>query len=258
MNSIAGTFAKLSGVRKAVAAALNENVLPGYQKGVRTRDHFTPDLVGHYFVQVASHVETLRRSLPDLYGDFHFVQATPGTQMATTPPSWEYSRTQLERLVRDIDQVFEIRANCELGQPAAEALRRVFVTHGRSNDWRQVQAFLEKDVGLQTIELAQQPSGGRTVIEKLDDNASRCDSAVIVMTCDDLANQDEARVRENVMHELGFFQGRYGRARVVLLHEDGVNIPSNLGGVVYIPYPKGAVDAGFHVLQRELKAIYRL
>ena len=109
-----------------------------------------------------------------------------------------------------------------------------------------------------TIELEQQPSGGRTLIEKLDDNAARCDSAVVVMTGDDLANEDEARVRENVMHELGFFQGRYGRDRVVLLHEDGVHTPSNLGGVVYVPYPKGRVDAGFHVLQRELKAIYKL
>ena len=35
-------------------------------------------------------------------------------------------------------------------------------------------------------------------------------------------------------------------------------MPSNLGGVVYVPYPKGNVDAGLHVLQRELKAIYKL
>src|ERR1700761_5843753 len=36
------------------------------------------------------------------------------------------------------------------------------------------------------------------------------------------------RVRENVMHEIGFFQGSYGRTFVVLLHEEGVNVPTNL------------------------------
>ena len=78
------------------------------------------------------------------------------------------------------------------------------------------------------------------------------------MTGDDVANEDEARVRENVMHEIGFFQGRYGRNSVVLLHEEGVNIPSNLAGVAYIPFPGGSISSGFHVLQRELKALYKL
>ena len=134
----------------------------------------------------------------------------------------------------------------------------MFITHGRSDDWRPVQTFIEKDVNLQTIELEQEPNLGRTIIEKLDDNSSRRDSAVIVMTGDDVANENEARVHENVMHEIGFFQGRYGRSRVILLHEDGVNIPTNLAGVVYIPFPKKGIEAGFHVLQRELKAIYKI
>lgn len=134
----------------------------------------------------------------------------------------------------------------------------MFITHGHSNDWRTVQAFIEKDVGLPTIELAQEPNLGRTIIEKLIDNSTRCNSAVIVMTGDDVANEDEARVRENVMHEIGFFQGCYGRNLVVLLHEDGVNIPTNLAGVAYIPFPKGNIEAGLHVLHRELKAIYKL
>jgi predicted nucleotide-binding protein len=78
------------------------------------------------------------------------------------------------------------------------------------------------------------------------------------MTGDDIIPGSEARVRENVMHEIGFFQGRYGRDRVVLLHEEGVNVPTNLTGVAYVPFPKGRVEAGFHVLQRELKALYNL
>jgi len=127
-----------------------------------------------------------------------------------------------------------------------------------SNDWREIQPFIEKDVGLQTIELAQEANMGRTIIEKLIDNAARCDSAVIVMTGDDITNEDEARVRENVMHEIGFFQGCYGRNLVILLYEEGVNIPTNLAGVAYVPFPKGSIGSVLHVLQRELKAIYKI
>jgi predicted nucleotide-binding protein len=89
-----------------------------------------------------------------------------------------YSRSQVERLIRDIEQIFEIRANSELEQPKQEALRRVFITHGRFDDWRAVQTFIEKDVQLPTIELAQEPNLGRTIIEKLVDSAALCDSAV--------------------------------------------------------------------------------
>ena len=120
-----------------------------------------------------------------------------------------------------------------------------------------VQPYIEKDLRLATLELAQEPSLGQTLIEKLVANAGRCDSAVIVMTGDDLA-ENETRVRENVMHEIGYFQGRYCRRAVVLLHEDGAKVPTNLGGIAYVPFPKGNIEAVFHVLQRELTALYKV
>jgi len=263
MSELSIAMAKLSGIRKAVIALMNENVSRNRSAGeILTRTNYQPELIQHYFIQAAGHLETLKGLLPDLFGDFQAIATEPDLAMvplaAGEAAPQHFSRAQAERLVRDIDQIFEVRANSELEQPKAEALRCVFLTHGRSNDWRRVQPFIEKDVGLKTIELAQEANLGRTIIEKLIDNASRCDSAVIVMTGDDVANEDEARVRENVMHEIGFFQGRYGRSFVALLHEDGVNIPTNLAGVAYIPFPKGNIEAGFHVLQRELNAIYKL
>jgi predicted nucleotide-binding protein len=263
MSELSTAMAKLAGIRKALVVVMNENVSRKRSAGeVLTRTNYAPDHVQHYFAQAASHLETLKKLLPDLYSDFQAIKTEPEMTMVAPDPGQaaptHFSRAQAERLVRDIDQMFEIRANSQLEQPKPEAARRVFITHGRSNDWRAVQPFIEKDVGLPTIELAQEANLGRTIIEKLIDNAARCDSAVIVMTSDDVANEDEARVRENVMHEIGFFQGRYGRNLVILLHEDGVNIPTNLAGVAYIPFPKGTITAGFHVLQRELKAIYKI
>jgi predicted nucleotide-binding protein len=261
MSQMSILVAKLAGIRKALTDVMEENVSRNRGRGeVLTRASFDPELVAHYFSQAAAHVEKLKELMPDMYGDFQAIGTEPSLEMMAKPDGTvpkHFSRAQTERLVRDIDQIFEVRANSELEQPRRQAPQRVFISHGRSNDWRAVQPFIEKDAGLPTIELAQEPNLGRTIIEKLIDNADRCDSAVIVMTGDDVANEDERRVRENVMHEVGFFQGRYGRSMVVLLHEEGVNVPTNLSGVAYIPFPKGKIDAGFHVLQRELNAFYK-
>jgi predicted nucleotide-binding protein len=262
MTELSNAMAKLSGIRVALISALTENVSRNRGKGeVKTRANFHPDSVQHYFRKAASQIDNLKRLLPDLYSDFQEIKIEPDTEMAPLSAEqnaeWFFGRPQVERLVRDIDQIFEIRANSELEQPKKENSRRVFISHGRADDWRKVQQFIEKDVKLRTIELAQEPNAGRTIIEKLIDNSERCDSAVIVMTGDDLFDANEARARENVMHEIGFFQGKFGRNLVILLHEEGVNIPTNLAGVAYVPFPKGNIEAGFHVLQRELNAIYK-
>ena len=140
----------------------------------------------------------------------------------------------------------------------------VFLTHGRSDDWRHVKAFIENDVGieLRAIELAEQPHGGSTYIgEKLAVYADQCSCAVIIMTGDDKAfdpdDAEETRVRENVMHELGYFQACLGFDRVILLKEKGVNIPSNILGRGYISYSTGHIAEADTQLRRELIEIFQ-
>jgi hypothetical protein len=197
-------LAKLSGIRKALFSALSEDSSVG-----KLRQTFVESTFSRYFKQAENELTFLRNTCSPLYSDFHVVSATPDFE-AGSPPQWFYSRGQLQGLIRDIDQVFEIRANSELVVPSSPELikKRVFITHGRSNDWREVQSYIEKDVCLETLELAQEPSQGMTIIEKLQAGANSCDSAVIVMTGDDISPDGSSRARENVMHEIGFFQGK--------------------------------------------------
>ena len=97
---------------------------------------------------------------------------------------------------------------------------------------------------------------GRTILQKLDEESKKCGYAVIVMTGDDQAGETEVRARENVIHEIGFFQGRYGLDRVCLVYERGVNIPSNISGLGYVPFPKGEVRAAFADLRKEIEAAF--
>jgi predicted nucleotide-binding protein len=88
--------------------------------------------------------------------------------------------------------------------------------------------------------LHEQPDSGRTIIEKFEDHASEAGFAVVLLTADDVGRaRDETtlnpRARQNVVLELGFFIGRLGRGRVVALHEAGVELPSDLSGVLYKP-----------------------
>jgi predicted nucleotide-binding protein len=252
MNPVSVAMAKLSGVRTVLLGLLKEEMTPS-----RPRLTWEPTVVQHYFRQVEEMLKTLQRVHPMLFEDFQLISVYPAHEIGS-PPRPVYTRSQLDRLCMAIDQIFEIRANSELSvaTPAHVPSRRVFITHGRSNDWREVQAYLERDLQLSTMELAQESSQGMTIIEKLLAGADRCDSAVIVMTGDDRDMDGQVRSRENVMHEIGFFQGKYGRSNVVLLHEEGVSIPTNLAGIVYVPYPKETIAAALHVLGRELKVLY--
>lgn len=83
--------------------------------------------------------------------------------------------------------------------------------------------------------------------------------AVLLFTADDLgkakAEADEKpRARQNVVFEAGYFMGKLGRNRTVLLAEHGVELPSDLSGVVYtdaadwkVELLKGLREMGYEI-----------
>ena len=121
------------------------------------------------------------------------------------------------------------------------ASNEVFIVHGTDQRWKQeVARFLEKG-GAKPIILHEQATSGRTIIEKLE-HYSRVAYTVVIMTPDDLGGplstppgEYQPRARQNVIFELGYFLGRAERQRVCALYAEGVEIPSDYSGVVYIP-----------------------
>jgi len=139
----------------------------------------------------------------------------------------------------------------EVFEPSAPAnSRKVFVVHGHDKEAKEGTArFLER-LGLQPIVLHEQPSSGRTVIEKFESYSGDIAFAVVLLTPDDVGAVETAakdlrpRARQNVIMELGFFIGRLGRVRVCALHKGGVELPSDYQGVLYIEMdPAGAWKA---------------
>lgn len=128
----------------------------------------------------------------------------------------------------------------ESESPGVAPPESIFLVHGHDeNAALRVQRDVRRITGVEPTILADQPSGGRTVIEKFEVHAAGSRYAIVMMTPDDeMAHQDSEgksvmRARQNVLLELGYFIGKLGRERVVVLQE-GVEWPSDIAGVVYI------------------------
>lgn len=178
---------------------------------------------------------------------------------------WEQNRTHwavkdgdLYAILREANLIPQ-QAEPELPQveeepePAQQATvtvapSRVFLVHGRDGGrMNQVARFLETKVGLEVCILSEQPNRGRTIISKFEEEARGASYAVVLMTADDTgalkpelnngaAGDQEARARQNVILELGFFLGKLGLDRVCVLLSPGVVKPSDYDGVVWIPF----------------------
>jgi len=121
--------------------------------------------------------------------------------------------------------------------------RNIFLVHGHDEAVTgAVARFLEK-LDLHPIILHEQPNLGRTIIEKFEAHAD-VGFAVVLLTPDDVGGLASTgklnpRARQNVILELGYFIGRLGRAKVCAVYVEGVEIPSDIHGVLFVPYDSG-------------------
>ena len=150
----------------------------------------------------------------------------------------------------DLEVVDRQRSNVSSGSDS-----KVFVIHGHDEAAKLAIAEFLRRLGLEPVILAEQPSGGKTIIEKFEAHAD-VGYAVALLTPDDVGSRqgDDAvrpRARQNVVFELGYFIGRLGRKRVCVLTKGQPEIPSDYSGVVYVPMASDAWKMG---LIKELKA----
>lgn len=161
---------------------------------------------------------------------------------------WEKHRSKsLQSQVRKLEGLVELlQTEVQLEQGTSATLQkpvighRIFLVHGHDEAaLHETARFLEK-LDQEVIILREQPNKGRTIIEKFEDYAD-VGFAVVLLTSDDRGGssdlpveKQQARARQNVIFEFGYFIGRLGRNRVCALYTSGVEIPSDYSGVLYI------------------------
>lgn len=153
------------------------------------------------------------------------------------------SLTQLKSIVWRLD-LFSSPLSPSQESSSLSSGNDIFLVHGHNNEAKETVARFLEGLGLKVTILHEQPDRGLTIIEKFEHYAPPVGYAVVLLMGDDvgadLAKPDDrnARARQNVVLELGYFLGKLGRNRVCSLLEEGVEIPSDLGGVLYVPFNK--------------------
>lgn len=89
--------------------------------------------------------------------------------------------------------------------------------------------------------LSDEDDDGKTVIEKFEHYGRLCAFAFVIITPDDWVENNGKKyfqARPNVLFELGWFCGRYGRDNVRVLRQEETPLPSDLNGLITIDFNK--------------------
>lgn len=151
------------------------------------------------------------------------------------------------------------------------ANKSIFISHGK--DLKPVNELKDvlNSLGLTPVVLSEQPSAGKTVIEKLE-TYSDVGFVFVILTPDDLGGYVELgskwsrpqrlrkflktahnRPRQNVVLEFGYFVGKLGRDRVACLLKKPVEQPSDMQGIVYLSFKESLKEIEGEIV-KELRA----
>ena len=157
-----------------------------------------------------------------------------------------------------VDPVLDCVAEALEGFPAGTR-PRVLLVHGHDQaTLREVKSFLQTDLRFpEPIVLRDMPNHGATIIEKLENYTLSVDLVLVLLTPDDCVESTQSpqgkvyRARQNVIFEMGFFIGLLGRhsGRIILLHRDQVELPSDIGGLITIDISQGIQHARPELIQ---------
>lgn len=125
---------------------------------------------------------------------------------------------------------------------------QILLVHGHSPDWTRLKAYLEKDLRLpEPVVMKEEFAAGLTLPEKFENLAEQVNAAIALVTPDDVGYLSSSegtlqRARQNVWVETGWFWGKLGRRRVLLLRKGNAGIPSDLQGLEFAEYESDPLE----------------
>ncbi len=187
---------------------------------------------------------------------FIYVSKSPSEELQEFIEDVKNKVNNLKQLVAKLSLI-----KTEINEPIitkeiSGATNKVFIVHGHNNEVKVNVARTIEKLGLEAIILHEQANSGKTIIEKFEQYADVA-FAIIILTDDDLGKSKKDdnlnnRARQNVILELGYFIGKLSRNKVCPLYLSGVELPSDLLGLLYIELD--AEESWKFKLAKELKA----
>jgi hypothetical protein len=151
-----------------------------------------------------------------------------------------------DQALSSIEQLLLYVRGATIRRPRATPTH-VFIGHGRSPVWLQLQRFLVEELGLEVEEFNKDATAGVATTQRLEEMLRRSCFAFLVMTGEDARRDKRMYARQNVVHEVGFFQGSLGFRRAIVLKEKRVAPFSNIDGLTYISFQAGKLDKAAQV-----------
>jgi predicted nucleotide-binding protein len=139
-------------------------------------------------------------------------------------------------------------------QNKLSGLTKVFVGHGHNPIWSRIVIYLEHELKLTVEAYEMETRTSSHIVDILKGFLDSCDAAVILMTSDDMTIEGIGRARQNVIHEIGLFQGRHDFDKVILIQERGTEDLSNLAGLQPIYYSE-RIEEALYELGRAIRKI---
>lgn len=168
-----------------------------------------------------------------------------------------FCKTSFDRIDDFSNKVVDI-----LGESPPALQAPPFIVHGHDDHAKYaLKNFLQNDLQFpEPVILHEQPSLGRTIMEKFEHLATASQLVFVLLTPDDkmadeaAADDVKRRARQNVIFEMGYFLGTLGRlsGRVILLYKGTLELPGDISGLVYIDISAG-IEAAGEQIRRELR-----
>ena len=159
----------------------------------------------------------------------------------TSIDTYSSSREILVRLASLLDQAMRDYGVASSASPEPV----VFIGHGRSGIWRDLKEHLVDHHGYHVETFESGVRSGYVASQVLDKMLAVASIAFLVMTAEDEMADGVHRARQNVIHEVGLFQGRLGFTRAIVLKEEGVEDFSNIDGIQQIRFSAGNIRETF-------------
>ena len=148
--------------------------------------------------------------------------------------------------IETVANVFEAsREASKLPDDPVQSKGKIFIGHGGSTLWQDLHHHL---VNLQGYEVdayevgVRAGHGVRDILESMLDSSYM---AFLIMTGEDETAEEQIRPRQNVVHELGLFQGRLGFPRGIAVVEEGIELFSNVYGIQQIRFSPGNLKEAY-------------
>lgn len=139
--------------------------------------------------------------------------------------------------------------------------KKVFIVYGHDEKARTELENILRRWELEPVILDKLASGGKTIIEKLESQLPEIGYGIVLATADDegyrkgAPNEKMYRCRQNVVLELGMLLAKLGREKIAILlqHPKDTERPSDIQGLLYIPFEDKLEPEASKLLAREIE-----